>query len=61
MMASQEVIADIEAEAGNIETAEKELASFTQDLSVFASMSAPMRRGSLGLLILVLFERYWLK
>lgn len=55
------MILDIEAEAGNIETAEKELASFTQDLSVFASMSSPMRRGSLGLLILVLFERYWFK
>jgi len=37
----QEVIADIEAEAGNIDIAEKELASFTQDLSVFAMMSSP--------------------
>jgi len=48
-VARQEVILDIEAEAGNIETAEKELASFTQDLSVFASMSSPMSaKGSPG-------------
>ena len=52
MAASQKIIADIEAEAGEIEIAEKELASFTQDLSVFARTSVPTRRVILGLFIL---------
>ena len=44
MMVSQKMIADIEAEAGDIEVAEKELASFTKDLSLFARISMPSRR-----------------
>ena len=55
MTASQKIIADIEAEAGEIEIAEKELASFTQDLSVFARTSVPTRRVILGLFILLIW------